>query len=108
MVAGRSVIPFPFTGGNPSAEELAEHVRLLAVDSFNIRMDEPHFREAMADAGLGMRQVLEVLRNGRVNGYPELDEYGDYLIRMVRRVAGTRVVVVVAVCGDHAVCITTW
>lgn len=95
-------------GKDASAESLAEHVRALAVDSFNVRMDEPHFRDAMTEAGIGMRQVLEVLRTGRVNGYPELDRYGDYRIRMVRKVAGTRVVVVVAVCADHVVCITTW
>ena len=91
-----------------SAESLAEHVRALSVDSFNVRMAEPHFRDAMTAAGIGMRQILEVLRTGRVNGLPELDRYGDYRIRMVRKVAGTRVVVVVAVCVDHVVCITTW
>lgn len=95
-------------GRNPSAEQLAQHVHSLAVDSFNVRMDEQHFKGAMADAGLGMRQILEVLRNGRVSGHPEIDEYGDHRIRMVRRVAGTRIVVVVAVCADHVVCITTW
>lgn len=71
-------------------------------------MDEPHFRDKLAETGIGMRQILEVLRNGKVNGHPELDEYGDYRVRMVRKVAGTRVVVVVAVCADHVVCITTW
>ena len=95
-------------GKDASAESLAEHVRTLALDSFNVRMDEPHFRDAMTEAGIGMRQVLEVLRTGRVNGLPELDRYGDYRIRMVRKVAGTRVVVVVAVFADHVVCITTW
>ena len=71
-------------------------------------MDEPHFRERMAETGIGMRQILEVLRNGKVIGQPELDQYGEYRIRMVRKVAGTRVVVVAAVCADHVVCITTW
>ena len=107
-MTGSSIISFPFMGREPSADKLAEHVRALAVDSFNVRMDEPHFRDALAEAGLGMRQVLEVLRNGRAIGYPELDRYGDYRIRMVRKVAGTRVVVVVAVCADHVVCVTTW
>ena len=62
----------------------------------------------MVETGFGMRQILEVLRNGKVNGRPELDQYGEYRVRMVRKVAGTRVIVVVAVCADHLVCITTW
>ena len=55
-----------------------------------------------------MRSVLEVLRGGRPVGAPELDGYGDWRIKMRRKVAGKRFHVVVAVCADHVECITTW
>ena len=104
-----SLIPFPNARQTASsAARLAERVHALAADSFNVRMGEPHFRESMTKRGIDMRSVLEVLRTGRAVGSPELDEYGDWRIRMRRKVAGRRVHVVVAVCADHVECITTW
>ena len=70
-------------------------------------MSEPHFRESMVERGIDMRSVLEVLRHGRVVGRPEEDEYGDWRMKMRRKVAGRRVYVVVAVCAGHVECITT-
>ena len=55
-----------------------------------------------------MRSVLEVLRKGRSFGPPQLDDNGDWRLKMRRRVAGRRVEVVVAVYSDHIECITTW
>jgi len=48
-----------------------------------------------------MRQMLEVIRNGEPNQDPTLDEYGDWRIRLVRKVAGRRVQVVVAVSESY-------
>ena len=104
-----SLIPFPNARRTASsAARLAERVHALAADSFNVRMGEPHFRESMTKRGIDMRSVLEVLRTGRAVGAPELDEYGDWRIKLRRRVAGRRVHVVVAVCAGHVECITTW
>ena len=81
---------------------------LATADSFNIRMGEPHFRDSMMERSIDMRSVLEVLRGGRPVGAPELDGYGDWRIKMRRKVAGRRIHVVVAVCADHVECITVW
>ena len=48
-----------------------------------------------------MRQGLEVLRKGKGVSGPTLDEYGDYRIKLKRKVAGRRVQVVVAVKETH-------
>lgn len=91
---------------------IAQLVRLVhelsAADSLNVRMDEPHFQENMIERDIDMRSILEALRHGRGIGVPSLDEYGDWRIRMVRRVAGRSVAVTLAVCADHVVCITAW
>lgn len=93
----------------PTTVDLVRQVKLLAnADSMNIRMDIPHFQKRMVDRGIDMRSVLEVLRKGRASGRPNLDEYGDWTITMVRKVAGRRVEVVVAVHADHIDCITAW
>ena len=106
------VIPFPqkWQGQTiPSGADLAKQVKALAMaDSANIRMDMPHFQERMVERDVDMRSVLEVLRKGRPFGSPELDQNGDWRIKMRRKVAGRRVVVVVAVYDDHIDCITTW
>ena len=81
---------------------------LSAADSLNVRMSEPHFKDRMLERGVDMRSVLEVLRTGTSVGSPELDDYGDWRIKMRRKVAGRRVDVVVAVCANHVECITTW
>ena len=93
----------------PSADQLVSRVHSLALaDSLNVRMSEPHFRQRVRERGINVRLVMEVLRSGRAVGRPELDEFGDWRIRMRRKVAGQRVNVVVAVCADHVECITAW
>ena len=103
-------MPFPKAQAEaPSAEQLVSRVHSLALaDSPNIRMSEPHFKQRMRERGINIRLVMEVLRSGRAIGRPEQDEFGDWRIRMRRKVAGQRVTVVVAVCADHIECITTW
>ena len=53
-----------------------------------------------------MRQVLEVLREGIGVDGPTLDEYGDFRIKLRRKVAGRRIQVVVAVKETHFVAVT--
>ena len=104
------IVPFPKSRAeSPTADQLASRVHSLALaDSLNVRMNAPHFKQRMMERGINIRLVLEVLRSGRAVGRPELDEFGDWRIRMRRKVAGQRVTVVVAVCADHIECITTW
>lgn len=92
-----------------SAEQLVSRVQSLALaDTLNVRMNAPHFQQRMMERGINIRLVLEVLRTGRAVGRPEQDAFGDWRIRMRRKVAGQRVTVVVAVCADRIECITTW
>jgi len=50
--------------------------------------------------------VLETIRKGSAVGTPHLDEWGDWRIKLRRRVAGRRVQVIVAVKTDHFVVVT--
>ena len=104
------IVPFrKARAETPSADQLVSRVHSLALaDSLNVRMGEPHFKQRMRERGIDMRLVMEVLKSGRGVGRPEQDEFGDWRIRMRRKVAGQRVNVVVAVCADHVECITTW
>ncbi|MBV9989795.1 MAG: DUF4258 domain-containing protein [Alphaproteobacteria bacterium] len=95
------VIPFPGRKQPPSREELVARIRVLAFQTANMRMNSPHLRLRMAERNITMRQMLEVIRNGEPNQDPTLDEYGDWRIRLVRKVAGRRVQVVVAVSESY-------
>jgi len=81
-------------------------LRALAMQSTNMRMDHPHLRERLALRSITMRQMLEVIRVGEANDGPRLDAYGDWRIRLCRKVAGRRVQVVVAVAETYFVPIT--
>jgi hypothetical protein len=48
-----------------------------------------------------MRQVLEALRHGSVIDGPTKDEWGDWRVKLQRRVAGRRVQIVVAMKERH-------
>jgi hypothetical protein len=85
---------------------LVQRVRLLALQSANMRMDEPHLRQRMQQRGISMRQMLEVLAEGEAIDGPRLDQYGDWRIKLARKVAGRRVQVVVAVAETYFVPIT--
>lgn len=102
------IVPFPAPERRPSVEELTDRVRKMASDpeTDNIRFDHPHFQERLARRNKTMRQVLEVLRHGVAVDKPKLDEFGDWRIKLRRKVAGTRVQVVVAVKDTHIVLVT--
>ena len=101
-----TVVRFPGPKEEPTLEQLVERVRELAADTHNIRMDPPHCRSRMAERGVTMRQLLEVLRRGNGVDGPTLDEYGAHRIKLKRRVAGRRVQVVVAVKQTHVDVVT--
>jgi len=101
------VVPFPTPKTPPpSREEMVERLRALATDTTNMRMDHPHLQERMAGRRVTMRQMLEVIRTGEANDGPKLDKYGDWRIRLIRKVAGRRVQVVVVVMETYFVPIT--
>ena len=81
----------------PTRQELLARVRALVLLPDRMHMDEPHFRLRLWQRKVSMRQVLEVIKSGEVTDGPRLDEYGDWRIKIVRKVAGRRVQVVVAV-----------
>ena len=53
-----------------------------------------------------MRQMLEVIYEGEAIDGPRLDQYGDWRIKLARKVAGRRVQVVVAVAEKYFVAVT--
>jgi Domain of unknown function (DUF4258) len=81
----------------PSLVDLVNHLRILAKDSDNMGFLNPHVRERMKVRGKTMREVLEVLKKGEGVKGPDLDEFGDYRIKLRRCVCGKRTQVVVAV-----------
>lgn len=91
-----TVIAFPTPRPQPSRDELAERVREL-VTAGSVAFDHPHFQLRLAQRSISMRQVLEVLKHGNVVDGPKLDPYGDWRLKLQRKVAGRRVQVVVAV-----------
>jgi hypothetical protein len=81
----------------PTLNELVERVRELMKDTDNIGFMSPHVQQRMKQRGKSMREVLEVLKKGEGVKGPDLDEFGDYRIKLRRCVCGKRTQVVVAV-----------
>lgn len=103
------VVPFrprPTSEPVPTADALEDRVHWLAKDSKNLRFDIPHFQERLRMRKLTMRQVLDTLRHGNVISGPVKDEWGDWRVKLKRKVAGRRVQVVVAVKERHLVVVT--
>ncbi len=71
-----------------------------------MRMDHGHLRLRLEQRHVSMRQMLEVIRNGEVIDGPRLDKFGDWRIKLARKVAGRRVQVVVAVAETYFVPVT--
>ena len=101
------IVPFPVPNTPPpTREELLSRLRALALQSANMRMEHPHLRLRLAQRGITMRQMLEVIQNGEVIDGPRLDKFGDWRIKLSRKVAGRRVQVVVAVMETYFVAVT--
>lgn len=101
-----SIFAKPRYKERPSADELTQRAHELAMDSENIRFDAPHAQQRMGERKITIRQILEVLRNGICVSGPTDDQYGDWRIKLQRKVAGKRVQVVVAVKKTHLEVIT--
>lgn len=98
------VIPFPRRW--PRKEILAL-IREISLKTNNIKWSE-HAGERMAEREIGTRQVLDVMRNGRLRKEPALDEFGDWRIAVGKRSAAGQVVeVALALCeGEHGKTLT--
>jgi Domain of unknown function (DUF4258) len=93
LKAHRRAVPRP----KPTLRELVERVHELSKDSDNFGFLHPHLQERMRLRGKSMRDVLETLRKGEGVKGPDLDQFGDYRIKLRRYVCGKRIQVVVAV-----------
>jgi uncharacterized protein DUF4258 len=107
----QNVIRFPGSQPSPSAPTATEMVKQIqkwanSGEPRRMRFDEPHFKQQLDARQLNMRQVLETVRKGCPVGTPKLDEWGDWRIKLRRKVAGRRVQVVVALKADHFVAVT--
>ena len=100
------VVALPARLAIPTADQLVTRVRRMAHQPNGMRFDHPHFQQRLTARKLNMRQVLETVTNGCPVGNPTLDQWGDWRIKLRRKVAGRRVQVVVAVKGDHFVAVT--
>ena len=85
----------------PSAAALEDRVHWLAKKSANLRFNVPHFQQRLRMRKLSMRQVLEALRYGNVIDGPTKDQWGDWRVKLQRKVAGRQVQIVVAVKERH-------
>lgn len=89
-----------------SLEELVKRTHELAEKSENVSWDCPHAQQRMRERGISIRQIFDVLRNGKGIDGPTLDQYGDWRIKLKRFSAGRSVQVVVVVRKDFLEVIT--
>lgn len=98
---------FPKEQESPrSLEEFVEIVHEMSKNSSKVFFDAPHNQQRMRERKVTMRQVFDVLREGKGIDGPSLDQYGDWRIKLVRYTAGRKVQVVVVVKKDHLEVIT--
>lgn len=100
------LIPLPKTSSEKSLEELVEKTHELAKRSENVYFDSPHVQLRMRERKVSIRQMFDVLRNGKGIDGPTLDKYGDWRIKLKRFSAGRSVQVVVVVKYDHLEIVT--
>jgi hypothetical protein len=100
-------LPFPKPEEAPgSLENLVKTTHRMAQDSENVWLDNPHVRARMEERKVSIRQIFDVLRNGKGIDGPSLDKYGEWRIKLKRYSAGRIVQVVVVVKNDHVEVIT--
>jgi hypothetical protein len=101
----QNVVPLRPAIPAPTAEQLQIRIRQLA-EAGAMRWEEPHFQKRLLQRKLTMRHVLETVKKGDPVGAPSLDQWGDWRLKLKRKVAGRRVQVVVAMKSDHFVYVT--
>ncbi|MGE0151985.1 MAG: DUF4258 domain-containing protein [Reyranellaceae bacterium] len=79
-----------------TAQQFTAAVRELAAVSDNVAILR-HAAQRMRERGIGLMQVLDVLRGGRVSEGPALDIHGNWKATMDRVIAGQKIAVVVAI-----------
>lgn len=101
------VLAFPQPKNPPeSLEELVKRTHELAKNSENVSWDCPHAQQRMSERGVTVRQILDVLRQGKGIDGPTLDQYGDWRIKLKRFSCGRNVQVVVVVRNDFLEVVT--
>ena len=76
------------------------------VKSANVYINTQHVKERMRERNVSIRQVLDVLQNGRGIDGPTLDQYGDWRVKLKRYTCGRVVQVVVVVKHEYIEVIT--
>ena len=87
-------------------EAIVDKAHRLAKRSENVYFDNPHVRLRMNERNISIRQILDVLRQGKGVDGPNLDKYGDWRIKLKRFSAGRSVQAVVVVKDDYLEVIT--
>jgi Domain of unknown function (DUF4258) len=100
------VVKLPSAPVTPTADQLVARIRAMCLTHGGMRFDHPHVQRRLTERTLNMRQVLETVRKGSPTGSPELDQWGDWRIKLRRTAAGRKVQVIVAVKTDHFVVVT--
>jgi hypothetical protein len=101
------LIAFPLPKAPPeSLETLVERTHALAKKSENVFLDHPHTKQRMRERKVTIRQILDVLRQGKGIDGPTLDKHGDWRIKLKRFSAGRTVQVVVVVKDSYLEVVT--
>jgi len=101
------LVPFPHPKTSPeSLDSLVHKTHELAQKSENVYWDNPHVQLRMRERNVTVRQMFDVLRNGRGIDGPTLDKYGDWRVKLKRFAAGRMVQVVVVVKENHLEVVT--
>jgi hypothetical protein len=95
--------PFPAA---PTREFMRKRLRELAADASNIVLITLISKSLSRARGLSLRHAFECLRAGEIVDGPRLDNYGAWRVKVLARIAGRRIQVVVAYKGDHFDAIT--
>jgi len=101
----RYTLPQPKTPPEP-LEKLVKRAHELAKKSENVGWDCPHAQQRMRERGISIRQIFDVLRNGKGVDGPTLDQCGEWRIKLKRFSAGRNVQVVVVVREDFLEVVT--
>lgn len=87
-----------------SATQVANQIHKVAENTSNVFWTK-HVLARMIEREISSRQVLSVLRMGKPDGKPELDD-GDWKIALVKRCAGRPIRVIAALSKCHVSVVT--
>lgn len=87
-------------------DEITGKTHELSKNSEKVWIDCPHVKQRMQERKISVRQILDVLRNGKGIDGPTVDKYGDFRIKLRRHTAGKMVQMVIAFKEDHIEVVT--